>query len=51
MREECICPYCNKVVAPFDPERITINNSATVVHGHCYEEAKANARKDRRNDE
>ena len=38
-----VCVFCNKAVAPYDPERVTINNSGTIVHSPCFEEAKRNA--------
>ncbi len=37
------CPFCNKTVAPAAPDRIVINNSGTVCHSSCFEEAKQNA--------
>lgn len=49
MREEAICPYCNKVVAPYDPERRAITGTPIICHGFCQDEAMANARKDKDN--
>lgn len=33
------CPFCQKVVAKKDPDRVVINNSMTVCHGECLEKA------------
>lgn len=40
-----LCPFCAEIVDPNDPDRVVINNSGTVCHDRCLEEAKANTKK------
>ena len=45
-----ICPFCCVLVHPDNPHWLVINNSGTVAHDYCLEEAKRNARKDQDNE-
>lgn len=42
-----VCPFCNTIVAPFDPHKRRIPQTTLVCHDYCQDEAMHNAAKEK----